>query len=489
MSKALKNKTKLNDVVDVVADFGADPTGVADSTSAIQNAVTAATGKQLVFPAGTYKVSSTINLPTDIRITGLGARGMGVYSVTLSAAFAGPVLQYSAGGNTAIDIVLEYFSVIGNLNTYGAGNGITINNGQGGHIHNVVVAGFGTNQINLTGTTNSLVCRDVYCSEGGYGPGTANAGFYSTGTYNIFDNCNTDDCKYGIYIDTGGSGNVVSGGVIEGATVAQIFVGNISSVGKVSVHDVRINCTRGFKGIVCDGLYTTIANNFIFGNTGTYGIDITANGYGAVLNGNTVLGFATAARVNTSGFNRIVGNYLSGTTTGLEIPAVSLYLTLVEGNDLSGVTNSVLHTSTNLVTYIGNRYDNTSGTYKAPTVTAGQPSADFPVPWTPAVAGAAVTVNSAQYTKIGQQVTVQFDLTWPATADATAVKITGMPFNVLNTIWTAGSIGYCGQPLVTNLASIDATHLQLFSAGGGNITNAQMSGQRIWGSISYFSAS
>ena len=176
MSKALKNKTKLNDVVDVVADFGADPTGVADSTSAIQNAVTAATGKQLVFPAGTYKVSSTINLPTDIRITGLGARGMGVYSVTLSAAFAGPVLQYSAGGNTAIDIVLEYFSVIGNLNTYGAGNGITINNGQGGHIHNVVVAGFGTNQINLTGTTNSLVCRDVYCSEGGYGPGTANAG-------------------------------------------------------------------------------------------------------------------------------------------------------------------------------------------------------------------------------------------------------------------------------------------------------------------------
>jgi hypothetical protein len=39
MSMALKNKIKLHDVVDVVADYGADPTGVADSSTAVQNAI------------------------------------------------------------------------------------------------------------------------------------------------------------------------------------------------------------------------------------------------------------------------------------------------------------------------------------------------------------------------------------------------------------------------------------------------------------------
>ena len=55
MSKALKNKQKLNDAVDVVADFGADPTGATFSDAAFASA-RAVTNRYFI-PAGTYKLS------------------------------------------------------------------------------------------------------------------------------------------------------------------------------------------------------------------------------------------------------------------------------------------------------------------------------------------------------------------------------------------------------------------------------------------------
>lgn len=57
-------QSKLRDVVSVL-DFGADSTGVADSTAAIQaavNAVGTAGGGGVYFPAGTYNISSAINV-------------------------------------------------------------------------------------------------------------------------------------------------------------------------------------------------------------------------------------------------------------------------------------------------------------------------------------------------------------------------------------------------------------------------------------------
>jgi hypothetical protein len=60
MSKALKNKVKLNDIVSVL-DFGADPTGAADSYTAFQNATNAVQantlGGTVFIPAGTYTIS------------------------------------------------------------------------------------------------------------------------------------------------------------------------------------------------------------------------------------------------------------------------------------------------------------------------------------------------------------------------------------------------------------------------------------------------
>jgi hypothetical protein len=51
-----------------VLDFGADPTGIADSTTAIQAAHNAS--PEVFYPLGTYKISSSIVLPSGSKITG-----------------------------------------------------------------------------------------------------------------------------------------------------------------------------------------------------------------------------------------------------------------------------------------------------------------------------------------------------------------------------------------------------------------------------------
>jgi len=55
-----------------VLDFGAVGDGVADDTAAIQAAINASTGKQLVLPSGNYKISGTLVVMAGIYIVGQG---------------------------------------------------------------------------------------------------------------------------------------------------------------------------------------------------------------------------------------------------------------------------------------------------------------------------------------------------------------------------------------------------------------------------------
>ena len=66
---------RFADVVNVL-DFGVDPTGVADSTAAVQAAIDAATdGGAVYFPAGTYGLTDALNVTTaGLRLYGPGAK-------------------------------------------------------------------------------------------------------------------------------------------------------------------------------------------------------------------------------------------------------------------------------------------------------------------------------------------------------------------------------------------------------------------------------
>ena len=55
-----------------VKDFGAVGDGITDDSQAIQNALNAASGRSVVFPAGTYIILSTIEVFQDTLIRGIG---------------------------------------------------------------------------------------------------------------------------------------------------------------------------------------------------------------------------------------------------------------------------------------------------------------------------------------------------------------------------------------------------------------------------------
>lgn len=63
-----------------VLDFGADPTGVADSTTAIQAAINqAGIGGNTYLPAGTYFVSATLLLPSNATLMGAGVNSTKIF--------------------------------------------------------------------------------------------------------------------------------------------------------------------------------------------------------------------------------------------------------------------------------------------------------------------------------------------------------------------------------------------------------------------------
>jgi hypothetical protein len=62
-------QSKLRDEVSVL-DFGADPTGVADSTNAIKNAIAAS--KNVYLPSGTYRITSPLYMTQGARLIGAG---------------------------------------------------------------------------------------------------------------------------------------------------------------------------------------------------------------------------------------------------------------------------------------------------------------------------------------------------------------------------------------------------------------------------------
>lgn len=463
-----------------------------DVTVPMQAFLNACAGNRGRLMPGGYLITSTLTLPKSIRLSGPTSRGVGTPPAStlgayINAQFAGPAMQYSPGGVTPSDILLEHFQVGGKYTTYGNANGLDFNNTSSVKLKNLVVNGFGTNQISW-GNSYSCLARDVYTAET-WGVGTANAGIYVNGPQCYIEDHEHDGCKYAVFTDTGGQDCNIVSGVLEGSTVS--IVNMLAGSGNHRVINVRLNGTVTGAGITSDAQSTAIIGNKIRVTAGTYGIDLTANSFGSVVVGNpAVLGPTAACRVNNSGLNKISANDFQSAGNGLDM-ASSTYMSQVTGNWIGGATNSLKHTS-GFATYLGNRYDNASGTYKLPTVSAGTPNAEFPVTWTPAADVVAITVNSAWYTRIGDMVHLQFDVTWPATADGTTAKFHNLPWACKSgALTTFGGIGY-SEAAGNNQTCyfVDSTHLALYSSNGTTpLTNVNMTTHRIFGSISHMAAS
>jgi hypothetical protein len=114
--------------IDVTCN-GADPTGVADSTSAINTTFNTAitNGWPVLFPAGTYKVTSKITIDYQ----GQAANGLEILSrgATLDGRTigAGNVLQFQcSGGTTAAPLICNNLRISGSLTVVGNGAGYVV---------------------------------------------------------------------------------------------------------------------------------------------------------------------------------------------------------------------------------------------------------------------------------------------------------------------------------------------------------------------------
>ena len=93
-----------------VQDFGAVGNGIVDDTTAIQSAIDSG-AKHLTFPSGTYKLSSTINITSELHVSAKGAKfvqtdnaTMFNFNVTSSANVYSLLSSYRIGVPTAVTI-------------------------------------------------------------------------------------------------------------------------------------------------------------------------------------------------------------------------------------------------------------------------------------------------------------------------------------------------------------------------------------------------
>lgn len=188
-----------------VTDFGAVGNGSTDDTAAIQAALTAAAGKVLTIPQGTYKVTSGLSVPANTTIYGYGAtlsctssqftaltfvNGGAVYGLTL----VGPAsATYDANGTgikcsgtnnapaaptfvnapTVRDCTIKNFGYHGVLLTYT----------NGGSVERCSITGIGYTGVG-TFSSNDLLVTGNYISTIGPGPNNGDAyGVYVSRLY------------------------------------------------------------------------------------------------------------------------------------------------------------------------------------------------------------------------------------------------------------------------------------------------------------------
>lgn len=144
MSLTKVSYSMINGEVLNVLDFGADPSGSADSTAAFQaaldaaNGVTNPPGKAVFVPAGTYKISDTLNIYYTTTLFGCGRK-----NTTLSFTHTGDGISsaYELNGSHGANYTIRDLGVVC-TNTSNTGSGIVDQTGTGVTIDNVYTTGF-----------------------------------------------------------------------------------------------------------------------------------------------------------------------------------------------------------------------------------------------------------------------------------------------------------------------------------------------------------
>lgn len=352
-------QSKLRDVVSVL-DFGADPTGVSDSTSAMQNAHN--TGKLIYYPAGSYKFTS-ITMSTG------GIVGDGPDQTVLTpSGTTGNVIVCSSAPNS-IGPVFQNFQ-IQPLNTMTSGTLLTIKCSDTtqvtsyAYVNNVA---FLQNYFAGLLMQNSIQysvsnCRFLNYSDAGFtSEDLANADAGDATIYGCIFNCaRTSGNRNGLVWKSGGGlriennkflggQNGIFGLISYNTAAADLFiVGN--SIENMAYAGIYLARAGGYTGQL-GGVYihgNNIANdiyNIFSSNAGYTGINISGNTFYSYLN--------NSVQVGLDGFDNsiITGNVFNaaGGLTGVNGIAI-------------GSSNTYGRITGNVYRRLNNPYTNASAT-------------------------------------------------------------------------------------------------------------------------------
>lgn len=272
---AISAQTKMRQIVSIT-DFGADPTGVADSTTAINNALAAS--KNVFIPAGTYLTTGNHTITTQT-VTGAGK--------------AVAIIKRSSGTNSVFKLMddgeIQNLTIDGN-NTWG--NGLTISTTTYGQYkpsltNNIAVKNIGTTAaaISITGITNAAQCEITAPAHGFQAGDYVNIrsviGLYSTASPSksvvsgLWKVVTASTNTFTIDLDTTSWTAYVSGGqalrASFGICIEKIGSGGVGNNKTINNIELRNNDNHIYFN---NGFATTFNDIQMFGNNSRAGIYI-----------------------------------------------------------------------------------------------------------------------------------------------------------------------------------------------------------------------
>lgn len=137
-------ESKLQESISIL-DFGAVGDGVADDSTALQNALNAAAGKRLYIPGGTYKITAECTIPSNCSIVGdgQGATTLLFYNASNPVSSAFMLAARSKSNITIENLTIKsnaYTDGLFNVGTYNAGPPKRYSNGDAGNINGLLIS-------------------------------------------------------------------------------------------------------------------------------------------------------------------------------------------------------------------------------------------------------------------------------------------------------------------------------------------------------------
>jgi hypothetical protein len=364
---------KLQESVSVL-DFGADPTGVADSLAAFNAAIAsfasgahASQGGTILVPRGNYYLSGTLNINVRINLIGEGD------GFPPAATFAPVTYLLFPTNTTGIRVFSDLDSGTGTSGLFSQIKNMTLKTqslGTTGHgitssaicyLENITISAFGENGVNLVATAGVTGNANVFRFDNVSSGGNGRNGFYIQGT----------DVNAGVLIKCQASGNAGVGfwdaGFLGNTYIGCLGEGNLpafTGTGAISGTTLTVSAvTSGYLPI----------GTIITGSGVTSGTTITA--WGSATGGTGTYTVSDSQTVSSTTISAAGGsNFVDYVTSNANARLTVTVKTLIPAKTAQRPRPVTQYTATNVTTIIdkftATNYSATAATLSVNLVTA-----------------------------------------------------------------------------------------------------------------------